>query len=189
MKTHLKTLIAIICGLVICVVAFNLVNNNNSTPKVTPPKVLQDNLTNSQIFCMMGSYNLRDESWHDEMILSPKNYQFVEKDEFIRYLRTARSSFILNPGEQTALRNDIIKLAEYAGHQVNTKNKDDHKVTDYFYLYANAGQLYQVTFKDGCTFKAVHTTERGYNSFEIDPDLMLSHGWQASPKLLHKLNN
>lgn len=29
------------------------------------------------------------------------------------------------------------------------KNLDDHEVTDYFYLYANAGQLYQVTFKEG----------------------------------------
>lgn len=188
MKTHLKTLIAIICGLSICVVAFNLVNNN-STPKVIPPKVLQDNLTNSQIFCMMGSYNLRDESWHDDVILSPKNYQFVEKDEFIRYLRTAKSSSILNADEQTTLRNDIIKLAKYAGRQVTTKNKDDHEVTDYFYLYANAGQLYQVTFKDGCIFKAVQTTEKGYISFEIAPDLMLSHEWKASPKLLHKLNN
>lgn len=188
MKTHLKTLIAIICGLIICVVAFKLVDNN-STPKVIPPKVLQDNLTNSQIFCMMGSYNSRDESWHDDMILSPKNYQFVEKDEFIRYLRTAKSSFILNLDEQTALRNDIIKLAKYAGDQVTTKNKDDHNVTDYFYLYANAGQFYQVTFKDGCIFKAVRTTETGFESFKIDPDLMLSHKWQASPKLLHKLNN
>lgn len=188
MKEYLKAIVAVVLGLAICTLFFNI-TRTDTAPKVLPPSVLKHNLTNSQIFCMMGSYNFREAAWHDEMILSPRNYQFVEKDEFIRYLRTAKPSFILHTDEKVSLRNDIIKLANYAGRQVVTKNKDDHEVTDYFYLYANAGQLYQVTFKDGCTFKAVQTTETGYNSFKLEPNLMLSHKWQASPELLQKLNN
>lgn len=187
MKTYLKAVMAVILGLAICLVFFNF-TKTDTAPKVVPPRVLKESLTNSQIFCMIGSYNFQEEAWHDEMLLSPRNYQFVEKDEFIRYLRTAKPSFILDIGEQASLRNDILKLANYAGSQVTTKNKDDHKVTDYLYLYANAGQLYQVTFKDGCKFRAFQATETGYNSFDIEPDLMLSHKWQASPELLHRLN-
>ncbi len=188
MKTYLKAIAAVILGLAICTVVFHL-SKTDTVPKVVPPVVLKNSLTNSQIFCMTGSYNLHDETWHDEMILSPRNHQFVEKNELIMYLKTAPPSFILRIGEQTTLRNDIIKLANYAGSKVTTKNKDDHTVTDYLYLYANAGQLYQVTFKDGCIFKAFQDTRIGFTSFEIVPDLMLSHKWQASPELLQKLNN
>ena len=188
MKTYLKAIAAVILGLAICTLFFNL-TKTDTAPKVVPPVVLKNSLTNTQIFCMTGSYNLHDKTWHDEMILSPRNHQFLEKNELIMYLKTAPPSFILRTGEQETLRNDIIKLANYAGSKVTTKNKDDHKVTDYLYLYANAGQLYHVTFKDGCMFKAFQSTETGFESFKIEPNLMLSHKWQASPELLQKLNN